>query len=545
MLLSSLNNHFAASVMQSALTGTGGPARNTEAAPQRQLAARSAYRAESSHADWTGRLQPATVEPGQTAELEFTVVPDNEWHVYAVREPGRKYMAYSPTTIAVQAPPGWDVSSPLPSSEPVEHPNPLDGEPPLVQHDGTVTWTLRLTVPHDAAPGANQVAGTIGFQTCSDSSCDMPAAISFTVPLTVADASDHRVQEVVFGAGGGYQSSVDLFANLQTAAAPVVTRGAAELDQNNTSVSYVVYVMGLAFLAGFILNFMPCVLPVIGLKILAFVQQAGENRGRILALNLWFSFGLMIVFMILATAAVFLKFGWGQHLQSVGFTLTLLSIVFVFALSFLGVWEIPIPGFAGGTKANQMAHKEGVGGAFFKGVLTTILATPCSGPLLVPTVSWAVGQPALITYMTFLFVGLGMASPYLVIGAFPAAVGFLPKPGPWMETFKQTMGFVLLGTVVFLFGTLDPEEYGVPILSLLLGLGLACWYIGRTPMTAALDVRLRAWGITVTMVAVSAWFSLSWMRSGVELQWQPFDRVALSNHLEEGRTVLIDFTANW
>ena len=159
------------------------------------------------------------------------------------------------------------------------------------------------------------------------------------------------------------------------------------------------------------------------------------------------------------------------------------AMVFVMALSFLGVWEIPIPGFVGAGRVNQLQTQEGPSGAFFKGVFTTILATPCSGPFLGPVFGYLLKQPPYMAYWIFGAVGLGMASPYLAIGAYPKLVGRLPKPGAWMETVQQLMGFLLLATVVYLFNTLTPR-YVVPTLAFLVGLWFACWWVGRAQLRA-------------------------------------------------------------
>jgi len=163
--------------------------------------------------------------------------------------------------------------------------------------------------------------------------------------------------------------------------------------------------------------------------------------------------------------------GWGQQFSSVTFNVVLASIVFVFGLSFLGVWEIPIPGFVGSGKTNELADREGPVGAFSKGVLTTVLATRCSGPLLGTALTWAVSQPPMLTYLVFTFVGLGMASPYLLAAAFPNITDLLPKPGAWMNTFKQSMGFVLLATVAYLL-TFIPISVVVPMVVFMIGLGV-------------------------------------------------------------------------
>ena len=301
---------------------------------------------------------------------------------------------------------------------------------------------------------------------------------------------------------------------------------------------------------GLILNLMPCVLPVIGLKILGFVEQGGQSRARTLVLNIWYSLGLLAVFMVLAAVAVNLHLKWGQQFQSSAFVIVMCGVVFVMALSFLGVWEIPIPGFVGSGQSAKLAAKEGAAGAFAKGVLTTILATPCSGPYLGAVFSYALTQSPLVTYIVFASIGLGMASPYLLIGAFPALIRFLPKPGMWMETFKQLMGFILLATVVYLFSLLDKDLF-VPVLALMFGLWAACWWIGRTPLTAELGRKLRAWGIGAGFAAVVGWFSLTVLvphpevPHPAELDWQPYSEARLDRLLGQGKTVMVDITASW
>jgi thiol:disulfide interchange protein DsbD len=278
----------------------------------------------------------------------------------------------------------------------------------------------------------------------------------------------------------------------------------------------------------------------------------------------------MSVFMILATMATVFGLKWGAQFNNAMFNAILASIVFAFALSFLGVWEIPLPGFASSGKMNKLADQEGPGGAFFKGILTTILATPCSGPLLVPAVAWALAQPPVITYSSFACVGLGLASPYLVIGAFPRLAAFLPKPGPWMETFKHIMGFVLLGTVVFLL-TFIPMSYVVPVVTFLIGLWAMLWWVGRIPLYEPLNKRIRAWAEGAIFAAVIYAFAFGWLQGVMqgrfneavavevsrqgdgtvkvvarhenELDWQPYSAELLERTVNDRKTVFVDFTA--
>ena len=157
---------------------------------------------------------------------------------------------------------------------------------------------------------------------------------------------------------------------------PIVIVGTAP----PTSQQSFIGVLAFALLGGFILNFMPCVLPVIGLKVMSFVQQAGESRRRVFTLNLWYALGLMSVFLVFATLALFLGLGWGQQNQNDSFNIVMVAVIFVMALSFIGVWEIPIPGFVGSSKMAEKSEKEGPLAAYTKGIITTLLAIPCSGP---------------------------------------------------------------------------------------------------------------------------------------------------------------------
>ncbi len=300
--------------------------------------------------------------------------------------------------------------------------------------------------------------------------------------------------------------------------------------------------LGVAFLAGLILNLMPCVLPVVGLKIMSFVQQAGQSPVRVFLLNLMFVLGLISVFMGLACLAAFAGWGWGHQFQRPEFSIGLASIVFVFALSFLGVWEIPIPGFSG--KVADLSEREGLAGAFFKGVLTTVLATPCGGPLIVPALAWAAGQSKIVVFATFGSMGLGMGAPYLLFGLFPKVMSaILPKPGAWMETFKQVMGFFLLGTVVWIFSFIQPDFF-LPTLALLFVLWAACWAVGQVPITAETSTKVRTYLASAGFAIILGVFSFNALLPS-DQDWQPYTQSTLDQFRNKGTTVLVDFTADW
>jgi thiol:disulfide interchange protein len=458
-------------------------------------------------ADKPGRLfVTATIEPG--------------WHIYSTTQ--GTAAAATPTTIKVKLPPGAQLLGPFkPTVAPKIEKDP-DGHA-LEVHQGTVTWHAPLALPPGVDAARLKIKGTFSFGACSTTACSPPEDLPFAAAL-----------------GKGMSVPEEAAATAENNEKPV-----QPFDLRTLLVQ-----LGFAFLGGLILNLMPCVLPVLGLKILAFVQQAGESRGRVFMLNVWYSIGMISVFLVLAALAAGVgaivgigALGWGQQFTNVTFKIVLTALVFVMALSLLGLWEIPIPGFFGSGRASDLQSKEGPFGAFLKGIFTTILATPCSGPFLGSVFGSLLGQPAYAIYGTFGAIGLGMASPYLLIGAVPELIRFLPKPGGWMETFKQIVGFVTMAAVVYLFGLLDAAHV-VPTMTFLLGLGFACWWIGRTPLTQPTR-RLVAWCGGAAAAAAIGWFAFTVLMWEPLLPWKEFSPAALAQARAEGKTVMVDFTANW
>ena len=497
------------------------------------------FRAPNGHAEISGRMINSTVAPGGTTQLEITATMDPGWHIYRLEKSKSEKRSSIPTMIYFPRKFGWVTSWAKPSSDPIKHEFGLEDEPFQYYHENKVTWTMDLVAPSDVH-GEFILDGVMAYQVC-DETCDRPQTIRFQVPIKVTDnpqpgspvaikfEPDSSSTVAVSKASKTYWQTID----------------EANVIVPEISPATLVTYLCMAFLAGLILNAMPCVLPVIGLKIMSFVQQAGESRFKIFMLNLVFSLGLMTVFWILATLAAFFGMGWGDWLtKSMTGSIIITAVVFAFGLSMLGVWEIPIPGLSGGS--GNMAEEEGLMGAFFLGILTTILATPCTGPLLVPATTIIAGQPAWVAYIVFTFLGLGMASPYLLIGLFPSAIKWLPRPGAWMNTFKQITGFVLMGTVVFLLAAFTEEpwsEYMVAVMTSLLFIALGCWWIGRTSLAAELPDKLKAWswGIGILGCGTALSFYLL-VPSKYELNWQEFTKARLGELQDESRIVFIDFT---
>jgi thiol:disulfide interchange protein len=310
--------------------------------------------------------------------------------------------------------------------------------------------------------------------------------------------------------------------------------------------------VGFALLGGLILNVMPCVLPVISLKIFGFVSEAGDRPDKAFRLALAFAAGILACFGLLAVAVVLLRgaganVGWGFQFQDERFVLVIACIVFAFALNLLGVYEITVSAGATGGLA-RLASGQGYASAFFQGVFATVLATPCTAPFLGTASAFAFAQPPLITFLIFFAVGIGMAAPYLLLAANPKWLGYLPKPGEWMVRIKQVLGFLLLGTVLWLawiVGQLKGVQEMVVLGALLLLIGIIAWIKGSfwNPVASVRAKWLSAGAIVGVVILAAA--SYSFFTAPSKLGWQKFSQESLDAALNSGRPVFIDFTADW
>jgi thiol:disulfide interchange protein DsbD len=315
------------------------------------------------------------------------------------------------------------------------------------------------------------------------------------------------------------------------------------------------------FLGGMILNLMPCVLPVISLKIFGFIAQAGESPAKILRHGLAFAAGIFVWFLGLAVLVIALKSGgaqvtWGAfQFQNPYFVIGLSVLVFLFALNLFGVFEITLP-WQATTSLDQAASREGYSGSFFQGLFATLLATPCTAPFLGSALGFAFGQSALVILVMFASVALGMAFPYLLLSAFPSWRHFIPKPGVWMERLKQFMGFPLLATNLWLLWVIQNQrgvEAVLLLLMLFLMLAFFAWVYGslaaRAHALVLLLVLLLAGGATIAVARMIQ--RVSPVYAGVHsptlngLSWTPFTPQALASLRAEGKPVLVDFTASW
>jgi hypothetical protein len=257
------------------------------------------------------------VEVGQqpgTYRLVISAEPTAGYHVYELVEQETGQSINKPTLLVLTETSGLDAGRPSADKPIVDEPSPLPDFPPSRLYEGTVNWTIDLTASVGAAPAsAWHVEGVLGYQVCSNTACDMPQATQFTVDLP-ADVVAGGTIPVSFTAAN-YSEAASL---AKTHPWPAAAFDPTQIAVNaaETSQYSIGQVLCFGFLGGLILNLMPCVLPVVGLKIMSFVSQAGESRTRVLALNIWFSLGLMSVFMVLAALAVFAHMGWGTLFDS-------------------------------------------------------------------------------------------------------------------------------------------------------------------------------------------------------------------------------------
>jgi thiol:disulfide interchange protein len=321
-----------------------------------------------------------------------------------------------------------------------------------------------------------------------------------------------------------------------------------------------------AFIGGLILNIMPCVLPVISLKILGFVSHAQHEPRRVKVMGLVYAMGVLVSFLVLASLVIGLKSagkaaGWGMQFGNPIFLVALTSLITLVALNLFGLFEIT-PGARVMDTAGNLASRQGMAGAFFNGVLATILATPCTAPFLGAALGFAFLQPAHVTVMIFVVVALGLAFPYVLLSWNPALLKFLPRPGPWMERFKVAMGFPMLATAVWLFSLL-PTHYGPRswwMLMFLTVVAIAAWIYGEF-IQRGRKGKLAA-GVLVVLLLGFAYFQildgqLRWREPLAEsaslnvaaksggIEWQPWSSEAVNQARKEGRPVLVDFTADW
>lgn len=348
-----------------------------------------------------------------------------------------------------------------------------------------------------------------------------------------------------------------------------LTLSSSDLPKTDDSQNLLLYLV-FAFTGGIILNFMPCVLPVIAIKLMSLLEHSAGGTQRTRLLGATFASGILVSFAFMALIVIALKaagqqVGWGFQFQYPGFLIAMSAIVTLMALSLFGMFYVSVP--TGQAKLDQLANQEGIAGTFFKGVLATTLSTPCTAPFLGAALGFAFAQPWWIVLSIFMAIGVGMALPYLVLTTKPEWLSFLPKPGAWMEKLKESMGFVLLATVVWLLYVLATEVGAIGTVltvGFLVALALCSWIVSRfTDLSSGALRKGVVWSLAIAIGGLSFYalighqwdqFAIGQTSTDVkreahadsnEIVWKSFDPDALNEELAQGKTVFLDFTADW
>ena len=520
------------------------------------------------------------VKPGDEFVLSLRLTPYEGLHLYGV-EPTDN-MSVIPAELALDEADGIEWGQ-------IKWPAGILHETPL----GDAYWLLGQqvvlipgTVAADAAPGARTVTGTLLISACSEEFCLAPNQVPVQweieiVPADYAGEITHSSNEELLAlvevdldryvipepeseVGGGLDLSSE-------GAGGGVDLGNLEIQKSTDLPLWQILV--LALLGGLILNVMPCVLPVVSIKVIDLVGAVGGGGkpADTVRHGLLFAFGIIATFLagaavIAVIQALGSELNWGFQFQNPTFVLVMSIIIFLFGLSLADVFKIKAPAAvtAGG---GSLAKSEGASGSFFKGVLATVLGTPCVGPFLGPALAVAFTLTWMHTILIFLFVGIGMALPYFVMLPFLSKLSKrdrgrlsrkLQESKDWMDHFKHAMAFLMFATVIYLLYIMQGVLGGVALiwsLVMLLGVALAAWLWG-TLIHLKRNPYLWAAASAILVLLLTGWFCLPrvYAQTGgggeaISAEshpgWEAFDLAMLQEYTGEGRTVLVDFTADW
>lgn len=463
------------------------------------------------------------------------VIPDN-WHVNA-NVAADEFLKPSSIEIAAR---GIEFGEP-------KWPEPIKEYNEVLEFENLVfKGHFQIKIPVKAvADGYDSLTtnATFHYQACDNSICLAPASVDIRIGKNKAEISKAN-------------SAADLKKN---------DEGNGTQESNNAA--SVALLLFFAFIGGIILNLMPCVLPVLSLKLFSLIKQAGQLRSRLVALGIATTAGILASFWTLAGIVAAIKAGggaagWGMQFQSAGFIAFMVVILTAFAMSFFGVFEIWLPGSAT-TRMDAAGHKAGLVGAFFTGALLVLLSTPCSAPFLGTAMGFAFTASTPVLFLFFTAAGLGLALPYLLVCAFPATLKVLPKPGKWMVILQKAMGVLLLATVAWLLWIVNQQAGGRGValfVGFILGTVVVSFAIGKFAppgSSFAKEVRLL---IVCALAFAFAWFTniapqyekilnersnARMAQQVLEDGWYRYSPQLIAEFAKAGRTIFIDATADW
>ncbi len=389
----------------------------------------------------------------------------------------------------------------------------------------------------------------------------LPANGKFAKPYTLKFLFNDPLQRKVIVIEKKF-SSFDLKSSSATVNPPTTSN-----SPNNTAIipvatsttvggNSLVYYLLVAFIGGLILNIMPCVLPVISLKLFGLVKYRNESRQKIFRHNFFYTLGILSTFIILGGIVLGLKsfgtqVGWGFQLQSPTFIAIMIIALFVFALNMFGMFEFYTPG---GKQLGNIQTEEGFSGDFLSGVLATILSTPCSAPFLGTALTFAFTSSSSTIFLIFIMIGLGLAFPFIITGFFPNLVSVIPKPGNWMNNVKKFLGLTLLLTTLWLFdvynalvdGSSHMIKLGTLLIFVFVGIALLKKekWMGVISFLVALGIFVNISSTTI-IPSNDDQTALIRDKKSMGLNWEAWSLDKMNDHKENQQAVFIDFTAKW
>lgn len=495
--------------------------------------------------------EQSSIAPGGSFRVAMKMVHQPTFHTYGKKLP--EDGTGKPTVIKWKLPEGWKAED-LPWPEP--HETEGTGGTKSLGYSDTVYLPVKLTAPADLKVGDHvKLEGIVDGLVCDPKTCN-PVKLPFSLEVSVAQtavanaavADVFKGIESIGGATSSAPPATDPAKGTSASTGTDTPAASATPSKGSAQQVNIFKQLILAFLGGLILNIMPCVFPVLGIKVTSVVHQSAEEPRRVMLHGLAYTAGILVSFWALVGVLQGLRaageqLAWGFQLQSPWFTFIVVLIIFIFGLNMAGLFEV-------GTSATgvgmELTGKSGLQGSFFTGLLATLVATPCAAPFLATALTFALSLSFWPSMLFFTVIALGLAFPFLVLAFFPKLLRLLPRPGPWMESFKQSMAFLMLAAAAYFTWSLMGLIGEYSQRDLLIGLvfiAAACWIYGRwfTPAKPS-KTRVKALIFTALVFAFGFWMAYPRPKDGSWKEWSPelVDELRAKNV-----PVFVDFTARW
>lgn len=480
-----------------------------------------------------------SIEAGQTFWVALRQVMKPSWHTY-YKDPGESGFA---TTIRWDLPEGYQAGK-------IHWPQYkvfVQGSLSMHVYEHEVLLMVPITAPKNITTDTVTLKATADWLECAEICIPGSAKLELTLPVSTESQLDARWHTAFNQTRAQWDADAKKASPESAALGEPYLEGKAQISSSSAeSPKSLPYYLLLAFAGGLILNAMPCVFPVIGLKIMGFAQQAGQSPKKTVLHGFVFSAGVILSFWILAIVFISLReageaVGWGFQMQNPNFVVALIFVFLVFGLNMSGVFEIGT-GVTG--TGSQLTHQSGTLGTFFSGVLATVAATPCAAPFLGTALGATLELSPIHAFIIFTFIAAGLAAPYLLLACYPKAIEYLPKPGAWMESLKQGLAFLLYATVAYLIWIVAAqvgEDRLRDILFACVAAATACWAWGRWGQSH--KQALKRWGSCAAILLLAGALYLAYRpHAQFWSAWSP-ERVATLR--AEQTPVYIDFTARW